>query len=45
MTNYQKAVLYYRMHIYTKDMLKKLVEKSFISAAEYKQITGETYAE
>lgn len=36
---------YYGMGLYTKDNVKVFVKAKFISADEYKLITGEEYAE
>jgi hypothetical protein len=43
MSNYQKALLYYRMGFWTKQMLHMLVDKEYITKTEYKTITGEDY--
>ena len=40
---YQKAKEKYESGAWTKAMLKVLVEKGKLTAAEYKQITGEEY--
>lgn len=41
--NYEKAKYYYTMKFWSKKMLHKLAAKNFITAEEYKDITGEDY--
>ena len=43
MSNFKKCLLYYRMHIYTKEMLHRLVDSEYITKDEYKKIIGEEY--
>ena len=40
---FEKIKKYYDMHIYTKDQVKVFVQKGIITAAQYKEITGEKY--
>lgn len=40
---FKKAMLYYKMGIYSKQMLQMLVMKGVLSADQYKKITGEAF--
>lgn len=40
---YEKVLKYYSMGIWTKSRVRSAVEKEWITAAEYKSITGEDY--
>ena len=40
---YNKVKSYYDKHLWTKGMVKNAVVKGWITAAEYEEITGESY--
>lgn len=42
--NYNKVKEYYDKRLWTIDMLKNAVIKTWITAEEFKTITGQTYA-
>ena len=42
--NYNKVKEYYDKNLWTIDMLKNAVIKTWITAEEFKTITGQTYA-
>lgn len=43
MSKYEKVKKYYESGLWTLAMVKQAVEKKWITKAEYKEITGETY--
>lgn len=40
---YEKVLSYYRLGMWNKERVKNAVVKSWITAAEYKEITGDDY--
>lgn len=41
--NFWRIKIYYEKHLWTKEMVRKAVEKGVITAAEYAVITNEEY--
>ncbi len=41
--NFEKVAMYYSMGLWSQTMVANAVVKGWITAAEYKEITGETY--
>lgn len=42
---FEKAMRFFRMHLYTKKQIGNFVRKGVITAEQYEQITGEPYAD